>query len=247
MEQTKSFYEIITNHIIEIPIIQREYAQGRLTDKVKEIRERIVLDLVSSVVTNEELHLGFIYGKIEGKENLIRKKINKDAVSSILEAVRFYANNLDLKIDTTIEDLSNSDNQNAINLKFIPLDGQQRLTTLYLLHWYLYLKGGKVTNTVWLDNFKYTNRKSALAFCKELVREDNIAIVRKKQKSNPKTNIKEIIFKASFYLKKWSKDATVSGMLEMLSSIEQAFNSDFDFSKIDVENLPFKFDFMDLD
>lgn len=247
MEQTKSFFEIISNNIIEIPIIQREYAQGRLTDKVKEIRERIVRDLVSSVETNEELHLGFIYGKIEGKENLIRKKINKDAVSSILEAVRFYANNLDLKIDTTIEDLSNSDNQNAINLKFIPLDGQQRLTTLFLLHWYLYLKGGKVNNAVWLDNFKYTNRKSALAFCKELVREDNIAIIRKKQKNSPKTNIKEIIFKASFYLKKWTKDATVSGMLEMLSSIEQTFKPDFDFSKIDVENLPFKFDFMDLD
>ena len=41
MEQTKSFFEIIFNNIIEIPIIQREYAQGRLTDKVKEIREKM--------------------------------------------------------------------------------------------------------------------------------------------------------------------------------------------------------------
>lgn len=247
MEQNISFHKIISKHIIEIPIIQREYAQGRLTDKVKEIRERFVPNLVDAIKTNKKLHLGFIYGKIEGKENLTRKKINKDAVTSILEAVKFYANNLELKIDTAIEDLSNSENKNAVNLKFIPLDGQQRLTTLYLLHWYLYLKGGKANNAKWLENFKYTNRKSALAFCNEIVREENIAILRKKQKKNTKLNIKDIILNSSFYLKKWSKDATVSGMLEMLSSIESAFNSDFDFSEIDVENLPFRFDFMDLD
>src|SRR5690606_31399625 len=54
---------------------------------------------------------------------------------------------------------------------------------------------------------------------------------------------------SSFYLKKWNKDATVSGILEMLFSIEKEFDShsDFDFTSLDLENLPFKFDFMDLD
>lgn len=76
MKLTKSYFDIISKHIIEVPIIQREYAQGRKTDKVKSIRKRFVRDLVKSVIDNKEIHLGFVYGKIEGKENLRRKILN---------------------------------------------------------------------------------------------------------------------------------------------------------------------------
>jgi len=246
MERTKSFYDIISNYIIEIPIIQREYAQGRTTDKVISIRKRFVDDLINSIKTNEKLHLGFVYGKIEGKENIARKKLNKEAISSILNAVKFYAENLEIKINAEIENSHTTDSDNTVMLKFIPLDGQQRLTTLYLLHWYLYLKGGKISKLTWFDNFKYSNRKAPLAFCKELVKEENVAIIRGKHKKAPHTDINELIQNTSFYLNKWSKDATVRGMLEMLKTIGNAFPNDFDFSKIDVENLPFEFDFMDL-
>jgi hypothetical protein len=246
MERNKSFYDIISNYIIEIPIIQREYAQGRITDKVTSIRKRFVDDLVNSIRTNEKLHIGFVYGKIEGKENLAKKELNKEAISSILNAVKFYADNLEIKINTEIEDSQTSKNDNAITLKFIPLDGQQRLTTLYLIHWYIYVKGGKINHLEWLDNFKYSNRKTALAFCKELVKEQNIATIKQKQKKIPQTDIKELIKNTSFYLDKWTKDATVRGMLEMLKAIEGAFSKEFDFSEVNIETLPFQFDFMDI-
>lgn len=246
MNQTKSFYEIISKHIIEVPIIQREYAQGRTTKKVNYIRKRFVTDLVKTITENSEIHLGFVYGKIEGKESLRRKILNREAVNSILEAVKFYANNLELKINANIEDTEFESTNQAI-LKFVPLDGQQRLTTLYILCWYLYFKGAKSINLEWLNHFKYTNRKSALAFFNELANTENIIALRKKQKDNVTSNVSELITNSSFYLKKWNKDATVSGVLEMLVSLEKGFDSDFDFSNIDIENLPFKFDFMDLD
>lgn len=248
MNLTKSFHDIISKHIVEVPIIQREYAQGRKTEKVKSIRKRFVKDLVKSIVENREIHLGFVYGKIDGKENLRRKVLNREAVYSILEAVKFYANNLELKINANIEEVT-TDNSSQTILKFIPLDGQQRLTTLYILYWYLYFKGAKTSSIDWLQHFKYTNRKSALAFCNELTDVATINILRDKLKKNPKSNIKELITNSSFYLKKWNKDATVSGMLEMLLSIEKEFDShsDFDFISLDIDNLPFKFDFMDLD
>ncbi len=246
MELTKSFYEIISKYIIEVPIIQREYAQGRNTEKVISIRKRFVNDLVTAILTDDKIHLGFVYGKIEGKENIRRKILNKEAVSSILDAVKFYANNFDLRITANIEETENEVN-NVNLLKFIPLDGQQRLTTLYMLNWYLYYKGAKSQDIEWLNHFKYSNRKSSLAFCRELVNEKNISILKQKHLKNKETNIKELISNSSFFLKKWNKDATVSGMLEMLLSIEIAFDSNFDFSKIDIENLPFSFDFMDLD
>ena len=135
IERNISFFDIISEYIIEIPIIQREYAQGRTTDKVKSIRKRFVDDLVASIKNNEKLHLGFVYGKIEGKENQVRKQMNKDAIFSILETVKFYAQNLEMDIDAEVRDLSISNGDNLTTLKFIPLDGQQRLTTLFLLHW----------------------------------------------------------------------------------------------------------------
>lgn len=247
IERDISFYDIISEYIIEIPIIQREYAQGRTIDKVKSIRKRFVDDLVTSIKNNEKLHLGFVYGKIEGRENQVRKKMNKDAISSILETVKFYAQNLEMDINAEVKDLSISNDVNLTTLKFIPLDGQQRLTTLFLLHWYIYMKGGKVDDTQWFKNFKYSNRKSALAFCNEMVKADNVSLIRDMLNSSSKSDIKDVIENSVFYLKKWMKDPTVKGMLEMLKDIEKAFPIDFDFSNVDIEKLPFEFDFMDLD
>jgi hypothetical protein len=248
MEQSKSFYDIVSNYVIDIPIIQREYAQGRTTEKVNAIRKRFVNDLIQSITKNEELHLGFVYGKIVGKDNLNKKLLNKEAVNSILEAVKSYANNLELKVTTNIEEPEESIAESSI-LKFIPLDGQQRLTTLFILNWYLFFKGAESIDRKWLNHFKYTNRKSALSFTKELVKLDTIKLLQAKQKKAPELTINEIIKNSAFYLKKWTKDATVGGMLEMLLSIETRFSQekDFDFSKIQIKDLNFKFDFMDLD
>ncbi len=78
---------------IEIPLIQRDYAQGRNSEK--DVRDEFLKALQGalSLPTNDPtlpLNLDFVYGSMEGQD----KKC------------------------------------------FLPLDGQQRLTTLFLLHWY---------------------------------------------------------------------------------------------------------------
>lgn len=73
---------------IEIPIIQRDYAQGRKTPEVTRIRKRFLDSLYDALTQGKPLKLDFIYGDI--KDNVLT-----------------------------------------------PLDGQQRLTTLFLLHWYI--------------------------------------------------------------------------------------------------------------
>ena len=72
---------------IEIPIIQRDYAQGRTFSNVQRIRNRFLEAIYDALTNHKRMTLDFVYGEIENK-------------------------------------------------KFIPLDGQQRLTTLFLLHWY---------------------------------------------------------------------------------------------------------------
>lgn len=72
---------------IVIPIIQRDYAQGRRNAFVDRVRAAFLDSLYEAIVTAPTT-LDFIYGDIDGSRTLI------------------------------------------------PLDGQQRLTTLFLLHWY---------------------------------------------------------------------------------------------------------------
>lgn len=51
---------------------------------------------------------------------------------------------------------------------FYPLDGQQRLTTLFLLHWYIAAKEGHLQNAgevLSLSRFTYEIRHSSRVFC----------------------------------------------------------------------------------
>ncbi|MFZ4263830.1 GmrSD restriction endonuclease domain-containing protein [Sphingobacterium sp. HJSM2_6] len=173
-----SFHQLITKHIIEIPIIQRDYAQGRRANNVNYIRERFVKSLVDHIVEKEKLHLGFVYGKIEGKERLREAKLHQDSVRTLLHNVAQYANQFNIDVETKI---NVSDIDTTTSLIFKPLDGQQRLTTLFLLYWYIAMRKGETPKE--LQNFKYNNRKLALAFFEELTNKTNVEVCKSSAKS----------------------------------------------------------------
>ena len=95
-----------------------------------------------------------------------------------------------------------------------PLDGQQRLTALFLLHWYAAKKEEiDATEHLCLGNFSYETRYSARDFCSFLI------------KFNPSFTKKlseEIVDQAWFPLD-WKKDPTISSMLVMLDAIQDEF------------------------
>jgi uncharacterized protein with ParB-like and HNH nuclease domain len=86
--QKTTFWHFLEHHTVEIPIIQRDYAQGR--DGKEYLRKGFLSSLKDALDSGNEQKLDFVYGTNE-------------------------------------------------NGKLYPLDGQQRLTTLWLLHWYLAL------------------------------------------------------------------------------------------------------------
>lgn len=95
-----------------------------------------------------------------------------------------------------------------------PLDGQQRLTTLFLLHWF----AAKKENISWdeysfLENFSYETRYSARDFCAELV----------KFTPSFSEKISEEIVNQVWFPLDWKKDPTISSMLVMLDSINEQF------------------------
>ena len=98
MSNKYTFWELCnTYNKIEVPIIQRDYAQGRNTADVEKLRNKFVNDyLIKSIVSDEKIELDFVYGSI-------------------------------------LTELKEDEKQKI----FIPLDGQQRLTTLFLLHFFV--------------------------------------------------------------------------------------------------------------
>ncbi len=150
---------------IIIPIIQRDYAQGRVDPDINRVRDRFLSSLYDAI-TGESITLDFVYGDID---------------------------------------------ENGV---MTPLDGQQRLTTLFLLHWYAASKSGvSEEDCAFLSNFGYETRYSARYFCKELTRfvpsfEGKLS--------------EEIIDQAWFPLD-WQKDPTISSMLVMLDAIDDRF------------------------
>ena len=135
-----TFWELISQYRIEIPIIQRDYAQGRKNSKTDDVRENFVKDIKETLISDSQtLHLNFVYGKLNGIESETKIRANQAALTSMIEAVRLFSSNLNLNVN--IECKLPTDTQHPekslSDVSFIPLDGQQRLTTLFLLHWYI--------------------------------------------------------------------------------------------------------------
>ena len=100
-----------------------------------------------------------------------------------------------------------------------PLDGQQRLTTLYLLYYYASIIQQGITEEEIepLKKFRYETRQSATSFCEALL--DSI---RKEIKEvyTPEKRIKDLITDSPKYLPNYETDPTIVSMLNVLEVIE---------------------------
>ncbi len=161
--------EKISLNKIEIPIIQRDYAQGRKSDEVGRIRDRFLDALLQAIINNKHITLDFVYGDVS-KEGVLT-----------------------------------------------PLDGQQRLTTLFLLHWYIAKKENlDFMEFEFLSHFSYATRFSSRDFCQELVKYSP-------DFSNEK--LSETIKDQTWYPYEWKNDPTIQSMMVMIDAIHQRFSN----------------------
>lgn len=126
-----------------------------------------------------------------------------------------------------------------------PLDGQQRLTTLFLLHWYVAQREGKLDAAVsaTLRKFNYETRVSARNFCRHL---SECAIA----PESMKTTLSATIRNQRWFMLSWQADPSVESMLGMLDMIDAALAGDearyWDALTDDVEQCPVTFYFTSL-
>lgn len=95
---------------------------------------------------------------------------------------------------------------------FYPIDGQQRLTTLFLLHLYVSKRAGK-SGEIDLGKFSYQTRDSSKKFCEKLIEVDE-------------TNFRGIadhIRDQWWYTSQEEADPTISAMLNTLSDIDSHY------------------------
>ncbi len=112
---------------------------------------------------------------------------------------------------------------------FYPVDGQQRVTTLYLFHWYLAVRcGGEVVKGFnQLKPFEYETRSSAAEFFRQLRKaaQDReagcenkaVAILCDSSVSSLEAKLKDSVW----YRHNWGNDPTVQSAITMLNDIHQ--------------------------
>lgn len=235
-----TFWELINECSIEIPTIQRDYTYGR--ESAKSICEKLIGSILNSLKNdNQSLHLDFVYGKKLGVENFNELERNKNSIDTLLVSLKNYAENLNIEIDFE----TNQKNSSVAEVvTFIPLDGQQRLTSLFLIHWYVanLLKKEDAKKT--LKRFRYATRSSSKEFLQFLVNHNF-------HFENKNNLLSESIENHEDFFTKWKKDPTVLGMLIVLDIIDEKFiEKQLEAIKV-WENLTTKdivtFDFFDLD
>lgn len=162
-----TLFEVLEAYKVEIPIVQRDYAQGRQDEHTKMVRHNLLHDMKSAILRKTpKLDLNFVYGKAEGS-------------------------------------------------KFIPIDGQQRLTTLFLLHIFAFHDDDSKSEL--LRKFTYETRTSSREFLVELTKNRNAIFTSDLMPS-------EEIEDSEWFVSGWKYDPTIQSVLVMLDDIKLVFN-----------------------
>lgn len=182
-----TLWEALSQYKINIPIIQRDYAQGRKGDRqIEQIRKGFIRNLLEHLFSQTPLELDFVYGAL-------------------------HHGQLQL------------------------LDGQQRLTTLFLLHWYIAHQTGEqlqYTDTkAQFGQFGYQTRISSKQFMNQLIEQGHAL------HCTPEQTLSHIIQNEAWYFAAWHHDPTVQSMLTMLDEIHDQYKALSSQSGIDANKL----------
>ena len=185
----RTFCQLLAAHkYIDVPMIQRDYAQGRDQHSIKDIRNEFLAALHHALELPPEsddlpLDLDFVYGSVDNCDE---------------------------------------------SPNFRPLDGQQRLTTLFLLHWYLAWLDGCIEEFMKMcvdDNgkprFSYSVRPSSNDFFKQFV---SFHPSQSPKGKNSKW-VSTLIEDQAWYFRRWCLDPTIQSVLVMLDAIHEKFSS----------------------
>ena len=149
---------------------------------------------------------------VQGANNPKAESVRKQFIKEIFTAIEKKQSDFNLHF---IYGPINTDGEDS----FVPVDGQQRLTTLWLIARYAVEKAepsDRKDLLRLLSRFTYEDRINAKRFCQALTCEDSIWDIT--QDPNPD------ILCQDWFLDYWKEDETVASMIRMLSTIHEEWN-----------------------
>lgn len=185
--------ELLDRYWVVVPMVQRDYAQGRQEPIAELVRANLLRDMRAALFQETApLDLNFVYGKVEEGN------------------------------------------------RFIPLDGQQRLTTLFLLHVYAFQHDE--AKTAILKKFSYETRKTSRDFLERLVEHRSTVF---SSELHPSLEVED----SEWFVASWRHDPTIQSALVMLDCIAATFdNTQLLAAGLSSEgSVPITFKFLDMD
>lgn len=149
---------------------------------------------------------------VQGANNPKAESVRKQFIKEIFTAIEEKQNEFSLHF---IYGPINTDGEDS----FVPVDGQQRLTTLWLIARYAAEKAEPSDRKHLLhllSRFTYENRINTKRFCQALTCEDSRWDIT--QDPNPN------ILCQDWFVDYWKEDETVASMIRMLSTIHEEWN-----------------------
>lgn len=140
----------------------------------------------------------------EGRNTKHAEDVRKSIIETIINSVQ---HNKPLFFDFVYGNINKEER------KFIPFDGQQRLTTLFLFHRYVFEKANESLEL--LQKFSYETRPSAKEFLEKLCLNN---IIPSKDDS-----LSGFIINQNWFFDDWKKDPTISSILTVLDEIHTQF------------------------
>ena len=192
MGKLNTIARLLSSYGVNVPLIQRDYVQGR----VHRVTPRTSDELKEKYKEEEDKRNRFVAQLIEALKSGTPKKL------TFIYGV-------------------NSSNDRATSGEhresFVPIDGQQRLTTLFLLCWVVkeIVPEVKLSEDLMkgLKGFRYMTRPSSSYFCE--------ALFSKTLKKYVCSSISERIIAQPWFYKDWLTDPSIQAMLQMLDEMEK--------------------------
>lgn len=178
-----NFYKLIQSKSIIIPIIQRDYVQGKTTSKINGIREELIFDMLQALKNGNKIDFQYIYG------------IYKEGDC------------------------------------YLPIDGQQRLTSMFLFTWGVSILAGEESSKKWasLKKFSYQVREVSKDFFRCLLEYDDSNQLMhfydfKSFMEDPNKHFDDF----SWFKGKWQNDQTVRSSLVFLDCLRKELKKSCD-------------------
>jgi len=153
----------------------------------------------------------------QGRDNVKVNRIRDRFLKRIAEVLSDSYTGEPLKLDFIYGHIKKDEAENGMMYSiFNPLDGQQRLTTLFLIHWYAAVTEGHCDEKTkeLFSGFSYATRAKSRQFCQRLV---------EFAPDDDGTSIKLQLENQPWFFLSWRSDPTIESMLVMLEAIENTF------------------------